>query len=206
LLIGGPSAAMDGPRLEVDTEASRVYAKVTSSTRLGHDHGVVGRLSSGSLTLGGPCDLVFDMRTFVSDRPEARDYVGLTKAIPASDADKVTATMLGKDVLDVAQFPTARYACRSMSMLDDQAAGAPGRYRLEGEFTLHGMVRTMPLTATLEKTDKPGVLRMRCTFPVLQSAHGIKPYKAVGGLVGVNDTLEIWGDLVLRAATAKGTR
>ena len=86
----------------------------------------------GVVTLGGTGDLVFDMPTFVADRPEARSYVGLTGTVSASDARKTTATMLGKDVLGVAGFPKARYTFRSAAPIDGQAVGAPGRYRLDG--------------------------------------------------------------------------
>ncbi len=196
---GETPAARDGA-LQVDTAASRAYIKVGSTTRLGHPHGVVGQLSAGSVTLGGSGELEFDMRSFVADRPEARNYVGLTGSVSASDAQKTTGTMQGKDVLNVAKFPIARYVFRSATPLDGQSAGAPGNYRLDGDFTLHGVARPLPLTATVEKTDTLGVLRMRCGFAILQSQYGMKPYSAVGGLVGVEDKLEIWGDLIVRQA------
>jgi polyisoprenoid-binding protein YceI len=204
-LVGsaGLAAGQAGGALQVDTAASRVYIKVSSATRLGHDHGVDGRLGSGAVTLGGAGDLVFDMRTFVADRPEARSYVGLTASVTPSDAQKATATMLGKDVLSVAQFPTARYAIRSSAPAGGQAPGAPGSYRLEGDFTLHGVTQPLPLTAALENTDTPGVFRFRCAFTIRQSQFGMKPYSALGGLVGVSDPLQIWGELIVRPSAAQ---
>lgn len=201
LAVGAEAPAPVRP-FSVDAGASQVFIKVTSATRLGHDHGVVGRLASGAVTLGGAGELMFDMRSFAADRPEARSYVGLTAAVSASDAQKTTTTMLGRDVLDVARFPTARYAVRSAAPVDGQAAGAPGRYRLDGTFTLHGLTRTVPLEAVVEETGTPGVLRMRCGFSIAQSQFGMRPYSAIGGLVGVNDLLQIWGELTIRPATA----
>lgn len=200
-LAAGPPGAGNGP-LQVDTGASRVYIKVTSATRLGHDHGVVGRLATGSVALGGSGELVFDMRSFESDRVEARRYVGLTTAVSPSDAAKSTAAMLGKDVLSVARFPTSRYVFRAARPLDGQPGGAPGRYQLDGEFTLHGVTRSIPLIAVAERTDLPGILRLRCEFSILQSDYGMKPYSALGGLVGVNDELRIWGELAIRPTVA----
>lgn len=194
-----------GAAFRVDTESSRVYVKVGSATRLGHDHGVVGRLSEGAVTLGGGGDLRFAMKTFVSDRPEARRYVGLQGQVSASDAKKTTETMLGPDVMDATRYPTARYAFGSAVPTDGQAPGAPGHYRLEGVFTLHGVSRKMPLEALVEKTEDPGVLRMRCAFAIAQSHFGMRPYKALGGLVGVEDRLEIWGDLLIRPAPTEKT-
>ncbi|MFO0909836.1 MAG: YceI family protein [Isosphaeraceae bacterium] len=187
--------------LQVDLASSRVYVKVGSTSRLGHEHGIIGRLAAGSVTLGGPGDLVFDMRTFVADLPEARRYVGLTGSVSASDQQKTTGNMLSKDVLAVAQYPTAKYQFRSATPLDGQPVGEPGRYQLDGVFTLHGAALPLPLTATLEKTTTPGALRMRTAFAILQSQFGITPYSALGGLVGVTDRLDIWGDLILRTAT-----
>jgi hypothetical protein len=200
--VGAEPSATGALPLRVDTVASRIYIKVTSATRLGHDHGVDGRLASGVATLGGKGELVFDMGTFVADRPEARRHVGLTGEISASDAQKTTATMLGKDVLNVARFPTARYTYRSATPLDGQATRVPGRYQLDGDFTLHGVTRSMPLTAIVEFSETPGVLRMRCEFAIQQSQFGMKPYSMIGGLVGVNDRLPIWGELTLRPAAA----
>jgi len=148
--VGDEPRGASGLPLQVDTAASRVYIKVASATRLGHDHGVVGRLGSGMVTLGGAGDLLFDMRSFVSDRPEARSYVGLKEAVSASDAQKSTVTMQGKDVLNVARFPTARYTFRTAKPLDGQAAGAPGRYKLDGDFTLHGVTRAITLRTVVE--------------------------------------------------------
>jgi polyisoprenoid-binding protein YceI len=200
--VGAEPPAASGLPFQVDTGASRVYIKVASTTRLGHDHGVVGQLASSTVTLGGAGDLVFDMRTFVADRPEARSYVGLTAAISQSDAQKTTATMLSKDVLSVARHPTARYTFRSATPLDGQAAGAPGRYKLDGDFTLHGVARVIPLAAVVEKTETPDVLRMRCGFVVQQTWFGMTPYTALGGLVGVGDRLQIWGELMIRPVAA----
>lgn len=190
--------------LQVDTQSSRTYIKVGSSTRFGHDHGVVGTLKGGTVDFAAGGDITFDMRTFVADRPEARSYVGLTKGISASDAQKTTATMLGKDVLDVTRFPTARYSYKAAKPLEGQQPGQPGKYQLDGFFTVHGATRNLPINASLEATDQPGVYRFRCAFAILQSQYGMTPYSAIGGLVGVKDQLDIYGELVLKPAPAAG--
>lgn len=206
LAISSVSVVQGGETaLRVNPDTSRVYIKLTSATRLGHDHGVVGRLSSGEVALGGSGDLRFDMKTFVSDRPEARKYVGLESEVSASDARKTTETMQGPDVLNVKRFPTARYAFRSARPLDGQSAGEPGRYQLDGDFTLHGRTLRVPLTAVVEKTATPGLLRMRCDFAIQQTQYGMTPYSALGGLVGVNDRLEIWGDLILQPGESEAS-
>lgn len=180
---------------QVDTQLSRIYVRVDSATRLGHPHGVQGKLSASTLTLGGAGQMAFDMSSFVADTPEARRYVGLTGEV--SDGAKVTANMLGEGVLNVAQHPHALFAIASVNPLDGQAAGLPGRYQVAGKFTLRGVTHPLEFAAQVEATDKPGVLRMRGQFSILQTRFGIQPYSALGGLARVADELKIWGDLVL---------
>lgn len=182
---------------KLDTASSRVYIKVSSSTRFGHNHGVQGQLRSGSLTLGGSGELVFDMNSFVADTPQARQYVGLDPNFSAADSRKVNANMRGPEVLDVARFPTATCAIKSIRPLDRQKAGEPGRYQFAGQFTLHGVTRPLEFTALVERTERAGVRHVRGTFSVLQTNFGITPYSALAGLVGVADELQIWGDLFI---------
>lgn len=190
-----------GPAWQVDATASRIYVKVTASTRLGHNHGIVGKLTSGVLHGTGTGSLVFEMTSFTADTPEARQYVGLEPKFSASDAQKVTSNMLGADVLNVARYPQANFAIATFAPQDGQKLGAPGRYHVKGDFTLHGVKQTVQFLATLEPTDKPGVLHMQGTFGIQQTSYGIKPYTAMGGLVGIGDTLQIWGDLRLVPAS-----
>jgi polyisoprenoid-binding protein YceI len=180
---------------QVDTNVSRVYIRVDTATRVGHAHGVVGKLLGSVVTLGGKGEMVFDMPSFVTDTPEARQYVGLDGKF--SDPQKVTSNMLGEGVLNVAQYPRATFAIASITPLDGQAAGLPGRYQVTGQFTLHGVTQPLQFAAQVEQTDKPGVFRMKGQFSILQTRFGITPYSAVGGLVRVADELKVWGDLVL---------
>lgn len=191
-------AAVQGKVYQVDTDASRVFIKVGSATHLGHPHGVEGRLKSGHLTLGGDGELVFDMASFTADTTESRKRAGLEgEKVSASDAKKVTETMHGKEVLDVARFPTATFRMTAVTPLDRQAAGAPGMYQLEGTFALHGTEKKPPLKARLEGTARPGQMKLTGSFTIKQSDYGIKPYSTFGGVVKVSDELEIMGDLLL---------
>lgn len=181
----------------VNTTSSHVYARVNTATRLGHVHGIEGKLAAGSLELGGAGDLVFDITSFVADTPEAREYVGLEPKFSRSDAKKVQANMLGSDVLDAAQFPKAVYTARSIRPLDGQQAGHPGHYQFDGQFTLHGVSRPLQFNAEAKQTDKPGALHVIGSFTINQTDYGIQPYSALGGFIKVADQLTIWGDLIL---------
>src|SRR5262249_36310581 len=124
---------------KVDIESSRVYVLVGSATRLGHRHGVEGRLQSGSISLGAGGELVFDMKSFQAGTKEAGNKVGLgSLKISANEAKKVNAAMHGADVLDVEKFPTATYKLILIEAAEKQEAGAPGAYSVDGRFKLHG--------------------------------------------------------------------
>jgi polyisoprenoid-binding protein YceI len=196
-LVQQPVWAQIAPAYQVDTGASRVYVKVGSATRLGHVHGVEGRLASGKVTPGGAGELVFDMKSFVADTAAARQYVGLPASFSGSDAQKVTANMQSGDVLDVNRFPQATYTITAMEPIANQKPCEPGAYRFTGKFTLHGVTQAVAFQASVEQTARPGVLHVRGSFAILQTAYGVQPYSALGGLVGVTDRLEIWGDLLL---------
>lgn len=188
-------------KYQVHTGASRVYIRVDKATRLGHEHGIIGQLASGSFQFGGTGELVFDVRTFVADTPEARRYVGLSPDFSRTDAQKVNANMLGPDVLDVARFPTATFKITSFQPLDNQAQGEPGRYQCNGTFTLHGVTRNLAFNAQFERNpQRADVWHLRGAFNVLQTAYGITPYSVGGGFIKVADQLTIWGELVLTAA------
>lgn len=182
---------------EIDVSASRVYILV-GKTGLGHEHGVVGRLKSGSISLGGaPAAglLEFDMTSFVADTAAARKYVGLTGTTSESTAQSVTKNMLGASVLNVARYPTATFAIDSVRPLKKQRFQDPQRYQLDGEFTLHGTARKIRVIAESEGAN--GLVHLRGSFAILQSEFGITPYSQAFGAVGVADRLEIWGDLWL---------
>ena len=204
VLVGSARAedkpAVAGKVYEIDTEASKVFVKVGSATRLGHPHGVEGAFKSGKLTLGGTGEFVFDMASFTADTANARNRVGLgNKKVSENEAKKVTAAMRGADVLDVNKYPTATFRIAMIKPVDKQAAGAPGGYQLDGTFTLHGSEQKLSLKADVAATDKPDVIKVTGSFRIRQTVYGITPYSAAGGLAKVADELEISGDLVLKA-------
>jgi polyisoprenoid-binding protein YceI len=193
--------AKEAKTYQVDTDASRVYGKVGTATRLGHAHGVEGKLKSGTITLGAGGELVFDMSSFKADTQEARKKVGLErKKVTENEAKKVNQTMRSAAVLDVEKFPTATYKIIAIKPAEKQEAGAPGSYHVNGRFTLHGAEQPLQFKAKLERTDKKDALKLRGTFVIKQTDYGMKPYSAAGGLAKSSDELEILGELLLSPA------
>jgi polyisoprenoid-binding protein YceI len=180
----------------VDTEASRAYVLV-DKRRLGHKHGVEGRIKEGTIHLGATQDagkIVFDMSTFVADTDAARKYVGLEDSIKKSEQDEVTATMTGKSTLDVKAHPTATFDIKSATLLTAKSTDGDPQYQLDGEFSLRGKKNALKVVAEVEE-EKDGKVRLVGNFTIKQTDYGITPYSAVGGLVAVADPLKIWGDV-----------
>jgi len=196
-LSPAPPAAPPAPG-DVDLAKSRVYVFV-GKTGLGHNHAVSGLLQAGRIVLGAADQagmLVFDMRSFAADTTEARKALGLSGETDASTQQQVQANMTGPDVLDVARHPTATFQIRSALSAKQQVSGRPPIYELMGTFTLHGVAREVMIPVEVEQ---PGEwLRLRGMFVIKQTDFGMKPYKKLGGVVGVADELRITGNLFVR--------
>lgn len=196
----GPAAADDEPPRalapgDVDTQLSRVYVFI-GKKRLGHEHGVEGRVQSGEIHLDGdvPGEIVFDMASFVADTDAAREYVGLEGTTEEDEQNDVTSTMTGSKVLHVSEFPTATFAIVTIEKLDEMTDDGHPLYAFTGEFTLHGETREIEFqAATTEEQD--GRVRLQGDFQVKQSDYGIRPYSAFFGAVAVTDELKVYGDL-----------
>ncbi len=189
---------------DVDLVRSRVYVFV-GKTGLGHNHAVSGLLQAGRVVLGAADQagtLVFDMRSFTADTAEARKALGLPGETDASTQKQVQANMTGPDVLDVAQHPTATFQIRSARPSQQQVQGRPPVYELVGAFTLHGVTQEVMIPVEVEQRGE--WLRLRGMFVIKQTDFGMKPYKKLGGVVGVADELRITGDLLVRATPPGG--
>jgi len=189
---------------DVDTERSRVYVFV-GKTGFGHDHAIVGRLVSGRVVLDAPRDagqLVFDMPSFVADTPEARKALGLPGETDASTRKQTTDNMLGPEVLDVARHPRATFDVESALRSRRRVEGAKPTVDLVGTFTLHGVARKVVIPVEVESAGP--TLRLLGSFRIKQTDFGMKPYKKLGGVVGVADELVIHGDIRVAATPVAG--
>ena len=202
-LSPAPAAVPPAPG-DVDLATSRVYVFV-GKTGLGHNHAVAGLLQAGRVVLGAADQagmLVFDMRSFTADTAEARKALGLPGETDASTQKQVQANMTGPDVLDVARHPTAAFQIRSAGSSKQQVQGRPPVYELIGAFTLHGVTREVMIPVEVEQRGE--WLRLRGMFVIKQTDFGMKPYKKLGGVVGVADELRISGDILVRATPPGG--
>lgn len=200
---GAPAAASEDPPLSgpIDVVQSRVYIKV-GKVGFSHEHAVEGRVTSGLIRLGADAaagQLVFDLKTFVADTAEAREYVGLKGETDAATAKKVTANMLAPEVLHAAKYPQATFQINSARPQADDGDGG-NIYLLDGAFTLHGV--TKPLQVQAAATRVGDRVNLSGKFSVLQTDYGIRPYSRALGAVKVADRLEIFGEIVLQTNKA----
>jgi polyisoprenoid-binding protein YceI len=201
-----PAEPAEAEQLEphqISVQKSRVYIFV-DKTGLGHPHGVEGRLKSGSLTLGAVEDageLVFDMNSFDADTDAARRYVGLSGSTDASTRRQVNDNMKNTSILNVGQFPTAKFAIKSATLLEKKSRSGSPLYELTGDFTLRG--KTRPIKFEAEGEVKDNMIHVRGRFAILQTQYGITPFRKALGAVGVADQLIIHGDLWIASGDAQ---
>ena len=188
----GPSSPKKYLPGEIHAGNSRIYVHVFK-TGLGHEHAVVGLVKEGVIHLEAVQDagyVVADLTSFVADPDSARKYIGLPGATDVSTQKKVTANMLGPDVLDVRRYPTTTAKFRSVRRLAQPSPRGLVQYSLEGDLTLHDQTR--PLSVVAEVEERNGWICLRTRWSLLQSDFGMTPYTAALGAIGVADRLEFF--------------
>lgn len=202
-VVAAPAVRAAEPNGDVDLAGSRVYAFVPKKG-LGHDHAIEGTLSAGEVRLGAAEQagrLVFDMRSFRADGPQARKLLRLAGETDAGTRKQVDDNMLGPAVLDVARHPTATFEIRSALPSAKPAAAGKTAWDLTGAFTLHGVTR--PLSVRAEAEAAGPVDRLWGSFTIKQTDFGIKPFSKLGGVVGIADELTIYGDIRVAAGAPR---
>ena len=163
-------------RFEVRTGKAGVFGFA------GHGHLVRARAFTGSVQYhpGDPSTSRLEM-TIPADSLEV-----LTPPDTA-EIRKVTETMRTQ-VLHVDQYPEIRFSA-------SVKARTPTGFRLDGELTLVGQTRPVPVEATVQVG--PDTLRARGTFAVKQTDFGIKPFSGgPGGSVKVANRVTFAFDAV----------
>lgn len=166
---------------EIHTGNTRIYAHVFKSTTLGHEHAVAGMVKEGELHLGATHNagrVVADLSSFIADPNYARSLLGLPEENDDETKKKVTANMLGKEVLDILQFPTATANIESARLLPERSKNGLPQYSLEGELTLHGVSKKVNVVAEAMEVSS-GWVRLRGQVAIKQSDFGMTPYTAM---------------------------
>jgi polyisoprenoid-binding protein YceI len=97
------------------------------------------------------------------------------------------------EVLETDRFPEITYDCSRVS-----ASGSGGSYwvALNGDLTLHGVTRPLPISARVVISGD--TLRASGEFTVRQSDYDIAPVKVAAGALKLKDEVKITFDIVAR--------
>ncbi len=197
LVLAFPTALLGAPvTYTIVPERSEVVVQVFKAgvaARLAHDHVIRATRFAGTFS-GDPAQpttaaatITVETDSLRADEPEMRHKYGLPKPLSDKDRRSVESTMLGPEQLDAARYPTIRFRLTRIS------PDGPDRWRVTGEFSLHGIVRsiTAPVTAQLNTET----LHAFATFDILQSDFGIRPYAMFLGAVRNQDRVRISVDV-----------
>jgi hypothetical protein len=146
--------------------------------RLGHDHVVASHTLAGHVAPGaGSADLSFRLDQMTVDEPQLLRDAGIDKQ-PSPQAVEGTRTNMLGPVLEAQRYPLV------MLHAQQQADG-----QLRVAVTLHGATRWLALPATVQ-VDAAQVVASG-TARLKQTDFGITPFSVGGGLLSVQDELEV---------------
>lgn len=172
----------------VDPSASLIAVTVRRSglmARLGHDHVVASRTLAGYVAPdAGRADVSFRVDQMTVDEPQLLRDAGIDKQ-PSPQAVEGTRTNMLGPVLEAQRYPMVTLHAQQ------QADG-----RLSLAVTLHGATRSLALPATV-RIDAAQVVASG-TARLKQSDFGVTPFSVGGGLLSVQDELEVRYHIVAR--------
>lgn len=153
--------------------------------RLGHDHVVAARALAGHVAPGaGSAELSFRLDQMSVDEPQLLRDAGIEKQ-PLPQAVEGTRTNMLGPVLEAGRYPVV--TLHAQRQADDG---------LRVAVTLHGVTRWLALPATIHidaaQVSASGTARLK------QTDFGITPFSVGGGLLSVQDELEVRYRIVAR--------
>lgn len=160
---------------------------------LAHDHVLVARKLDATLRVAltdlerSTAELTLKAADLIVDAPSDRQAAGLADTLEEDSRAEIRDTMLSAEGLDAGRFPVMR-----MRLL--RARGAPSEADLTVALSIHGVEKEYSVFATVLPQGER--IRIRGTFELLQSEHGIQPYTALLGAIAVEDRVTVTFDLV----------
>jgi len=184
------------PVYQLDASRSIVVVRVYRGGRfahLGHDHVVASRLAQGWI-LWTPdwrerrADLFMPLESLTVDEAELRRKYALTTQPSERDIAGTRDNMLNK-TLQVDNHPFAILHLKALS-------GTLSTMAVRADLTLNGVTRTKKVDVAVKAEH--GILRFSGAFSLLQTEFGLEPYSILGGLLQVEDPVDISFELTAR--------
>jgi hypothetical protein len=179
---GGPQllAADASPVKTIDAERSVLTVRVFKAglfSAFGHNHVIKAPVAEGTLNEQTPQ---------VELQVKANQLRVMDEDVSDKDRAEIQATMLGPKVLDSQRFPEIRFRSTRLEEV------SPGRWKVQGELSLHGQSR--PVTVSAERREG----RYFGSASLKQRDFGIIPVTVAGGTVKVKDEVRIEFEIVAR--------
>ena len=189
--------AQGKPVFRVDSRESLVVIEVRRSgslARLGHDHVVASHEVGGYVAPDeGRADLVVALARLAVDEPALRAEAGFDTQPTESDIEGTRANMLEK-VLEAEKFPFALIGVSG-------ANTGRGDVTLNVAITLHGGTRTLQVPAEIEADAEKMSVTGRFSFE--QTDFGITPYSLLGGVLAVQNRVDLRFRIIARLSGAE---
>jgi polyisoprenoid-binding protein YceI len=181
----------------IDSDRTRLAVRVYRAgigSGLAHDHVIEATEVTGKVEYDTArpeaSSVAIEARTasLRADDPAARRRLGVEGNLSDAQRADVVKAMRAPDQLDVARYPTIRFASTRV------VRAGNGQLRVTGQLILRDVARevTFPATVALES----GTLRGRATLSFLQSSFGYRPYRALLGAIQNKDEVTLHVDLV----------
>lgn len=163
----------------------RVY-RGGALARFGHDHVVATRETRGYVAIPtslaqAHADFYFPVASLQVDEPAKRAEAGFETQPSVQDIEGTRRNMMGK-VLEAERFPFVRLQV-------SEVQGEPPQVTLRVALTLHGVTRVFPVMAEVEANTAS--LAAHGRFSINQSDFGITSFSVLGGMLQVQDRLDI---------------
>jgi polyisoprenoid-binding protein YceI len=176
----------------IDAQGSTFVAQAFATGMLsafGHDPRIAIRTFGGELSFNLTGSTVEGARLNI--RIQA-DSLEVTDDISAKDKQEIYRKMC-EEVLETDRFPEIVYECSRVS-----TSGSSDRcwVALNGELTLHGVTRSVPVSARVVINGSS--VRATGDFAVRQSDYEIAAVSAAGGTIKLKDEVKLTFDIVAR--------
>jgi polyisoprenoid-binding protein YceI len=175
----------------LDPEASQLIVRVFKAgigKALAHDHVVRAGEVRGVVRFDpehaetAVIEISVEAASLRVDEPDLRRQHGLDP-LGEDTRREIQETMEGSEQLAIAEHPQIRFVSTAASPVSKD------RFEIAGDFTLHGMTRSLTFPATVRSARDR--IEAEATVRFEQSAFGIEPYSAAFGAVKNRDEVEL---------------
>jgi len=197
LLLALVAASASTAELTLDPGRSELVVRIFktgAAAAFAHDHVIRASQVEGKVTWSpeqpavGSIEVRSPTASLVVDEPELRRKYGLESELSDDTRSKVHDTMVSERQLDVAAYPEMSFVSRTVRPASD------GSVEVTGDLTLHGTSKRVVFTVRPQANGTEVQAHAEITFN--QSDFGIKPYRAMLGMVGNQDEAKLIVTLV----------